>query len=562
MSGYLEVKYPFKSNLGLNPFKTWKRQWCILRPSPTYVGGGSLAVYCSEAGAPAGTVELQSGCVVKRAKSRSRPYAFAVFSTDEPSKPRILLAAQSIQETNLWMDKIRTLLSGEKLLGTETLLKDTYVVTVVPTDLSRTCELTSDCRLTLSSNGLIVTQNNNDANIQWQYIKDVIQMRENDKKCCVISIDSCFNGGGELKLTTSSMSVMVSAIKQALRVTSQKKLSRSDGDLNISKSEGDIRRSSWNSGPSDVSLDDTDLIMSKGGVGGRLSRCGAAADRRLHLASLTSLACTDDSAERRSLVSIASGVYEEITENFDPAKSEDTQGADVVDSPRGFPGVEWEPMYESVAECVYGTMRRARPPPLPPRHPGTLRNGEWAGDSTVTRHSSLGALHRCDKPRSRQPFSVFRKRLKSDSRVVTSKSESPKEKDVETKKKRFDFTPTKDIFKSFRVSRKMKNLKITNNLGKGETKSCEFLDETDHVSANRCSKSVECLDENDEFDEFVDLSLVENAIPTDIVQLILHSDIKVRLKEQLESEYMPMSPIVPPAPIDHYIVMSPRTNLA
>lgn len=98
-------------------WQSWKRQWCILRPSPTSAGGGSLAVYCSEAGAPAGTIELRTGCIVKRAKSRTRPHAFAVFSIDEPCKPRILLAAQSLQEAQQWMDKIRDLLNGEKLLG-------------------------------------------------------------------------------------------------------------------------------------------------------------------------------------------------------------------------------------------------------------------------------------------------------------------------------------------------------------------------------------------------------------------------------------------------------------
>lgn len=138
MSGYLEVKYPFKTNL--YPFKvslshfgcdenigmaliicyffqTWKRQWCILRPSPTCSGGGSLAVYCSEAGASAGAVELPPDSVVRLAKSRSRPHAFAVFSLMEPHKPRILLAAQTFQDSQLWMDKIRALLDGRQVLG-------------------------------------------------------------------------------------------------------------------------------------------------------------------------------------------------------------------------------------------------------------------------------------------------------------------------------------------------------------------------------------------------------------------------------------------------------------
>lgn len=174
-------------------------------------------------------------------------------------------------------------------------------------------------------------------------------------------------------------------------------------------------------------------------------------------------------------------------------------------------------------------------------------------------------------------FITSRKRLKSDSRITSSpKSDTSKEnKDVETKKKKFDFTPTRDIFKNFKVSRKMKNLKITPGLGKGETKSCEFLDETEHLTTNRCSKSVECLEQNDRFldeidgdlsIEFNDDAVAALALPQEIVDLILRGreQISKRLKEvQVEGDYMPMSPIIPPPPIEHhYIVMSPKTNLA
>ncbi|XP_026496461.1 uncharacterized protein LOC113400982 [Vanessa tameamea] len=549
MSGYLEVKYPFKSNLGLNPFKSWKRQWCILRPSPMSAGGGSLAVYCSEAGSPAGTVELRSGCIVKRAKSRTRPHAFAVFSIEEPCKPRILLAAQSLQEAQHWMDKIRDLLNGDKLLGTESLLKDSYSVTIIPTELSRKCVITGDNNVTLSSTGLMVSRpQTTDMMIRWQHITDVLQTRESgDKsKICVLSIDSGFNGGGEMKFSSALSGELAGelagAVRQALRERARAPpLSRSQPDLTaVCHEMGELRRSSWYSGPSEVSLDDTDLIMSKEArriPSGQLARTRA---RRLLRASLAELVSFDDgAADRRSLASVSSGVYEEITEEAAPRE---------------------EHTYESVADCVYATWRRTgkrHPPPLPPRTPAlTMKLGEtWgcAGDG-VTRHSSLGSLHH--KPtRPAKPFSVFRKRLKSDSRIATSpKSETAKDKDVETKKKKFDFTPTRDIFKSFKVSRKMKNLKITSGgLTKGETKSCEFLDETQHVTANRCSKSVECLDGGDGFDEFGGpLALV----PPALVQLIL------RAPELAESEYMPMSPIAPAAGEHHYMVMSPRPKLA
>lgn len=407
-----------------------------------------------------------------------------------------------------------------------------------------------------------------------------------------------------------------------------KKRSKSEGDLRSPKCSdpdiGEVRRSSWYSGPSEVSLDDLDLVMSKESnriPSGQLSRCSGAGDLGpssivrsallLYNSNVKSVTSFDDNmSDRRSVVSVSSGIYEEIPDV--PAGV--SSGVEVVRA-----AWQEEPAYESVSECVYATTRRARrprPPPLPPRLPaGLLKPGEsWncqlhsSPRNAVTRHSSLGSLPRCCSlssassgssagsacsgrllpqtsktlpklDKTKQPFSVFRKRLKSDSRLGNSpKSETSKEnKDVETKKKRFDFTPTRDIFKSFKVRRKMKNLKITSGaLAKGETKSCEFLDETEHVTTNRCSKSVECLEDPDEFlNEFdTDLSIEFNddavaalALPQEIVDLILRGReqfAKIRLKETpVEGDYLPMSPIVPPPPIEHqYMVMSPRTNLA
>lgn len=165
--------------------------------------------------------------------------------------------------------------------------------------------------------------------------------------------------------------------------------------------------------------------------------------------------------------------------------------------------------------------------------------------------------------------------MKSDSRTITSPKSDTKDKDVETKKKKFDFPPTRDIFKSFKVSRKMRNLKIASGvLTKGETKSCEFLDDTEHVTANRCSKSVECLEDKSEFlNEFdADLSIefdertVEAlSLPREIVDLIIkgHEKLNQMCNAAVEGDYMPMSPIAPKPTLEHhYIVMSPRTNMA
>lgn len=194
MSGYLEVKYPFRSNLGLNPFKvslvvsqtgylhcafllyqsfcfqSWKRQWCILRPSAT-CGGGSLAVYCSEAGAPAGTVELPSGCVVKRTKSRTRPHAFAVFSVDEPCKPRVLLAASSLSDAQLWMEKIRNLLNTDKLLG-KFIFFFQYLLLKVTPETTHSC-LFQSSTIYLYCNFFCNAIVLNIYYVQWYYLKNI-----------------------------------------------------------------------------------------------------------------------------------------------------------------------------------------------------------------------------------------------------------------------------------------------------------------------------------------------------------------------------------------------------
>lgn len=83
----------------------------------------------------------------------------------------------------------------------------------------------------------------------------------------------------------------------------------------------------------------------------------------------------------------------------------------------------------------------------------------------VTRAGSLGSLRPLPRPLppsppqhhtrtlpKAKPFSVFRKRLKSDTAIVKDVKENSSS--VETKKKKFDFTPTRDIFKSFKVNSK------------------------------------------------------------------------------------------------------------
>ncbi|KPJ10416.1 hypothetical protein RR48_09550 [Papilio machaon] len=357
MSGYLEVKYPFKSNLGLNPFKSWKKQWCILRPSAT-CGGGSLAVYCSEAGAPAGTVDLPSGCIVKRAKSRTRPHAFAVFSVEEPCKPRVLLAATSHHDAQHWMDKIRNLLNTENLID-EGPVKDSFSVTVLSTELSKKCGLSgADCSVTVGAAGLLVAKPRRLATLlPWPHLAE-LRPDPDDKNICVLTLDSGFSqGSGVMKLSSPLAGELAAAVRSALRrraLPRAAKLSRSEGDLRSRREveAEEARRSSWYSGPSEVSLDDTDLIMCKES---RPFPAGSLSLRARALLHLAPYEHTDSNYDRRSLVSVASGVYEEIAE--EPGGG---GGAARAMAARRALDCE-EPTYESVAECLYATVCQAQP---------------------------------------------------------------------------------------------------------------------------------------------------------------------------------------------------------
>lgn len=87
---------------------------------------------------------------------------------------------------------ITSLIIIPSLSGTETLLKDSYSVTVVTTDLSRKCGLSGDNVLRVSSNGLLVSRSQKLGTfLEWKHIGDVLLTSDvNEKnKLCVLSVD-------------------------------------------------------------------------------------------------------------------------------------------------------------------------------------------------------------------------------------------------------------------------------------------------------------------------------------------------------------------------------------
>lgn len=75
------------------------------------------------------------------------------------------------------------------IADSEPLIKDSYSVSVVSTELSRKCGLSSDTVVTLSSGGVIVARAQPAAFLEWRYINDV-RLTDGDKnRTCVVHID-------------------------------------------------------------------------------------------------------------------------------------------------------------------------------------------------------------------------------------------------------------------------------------------------------------------------------------------------------------------------------------
>lgn len=72
------------------------------------------------------------------------------------------------------------------------MLKDSYSVTIVATELSRKCGISGDSLLTVASNGLYVSRAQKLATVlEWRYISDVTLISEpaDKNKTCVLIVD-------------------------------------------------------------------------------------------------------------------------------------------------------------------------------------------------------------------------------------------------------------------------------------------------------------------------------------------------------------------------------------
>nr|CAH7736996.1 unnamed protein product [Callosobruchus chinensis] len=111
VTGYLDVKVSSRSRRGFRPWKAWKKQWCEIRRLDSIENGVEIKLKTSEEGNLLNCVVLSRSSTVCRTESRTKQYAFGVFSLTQNKKPILFLSGSSECDAQKWMFSIRRMLS-------------------------------------------------------------------------------------------------------------------------------------------------------------------------------------------------------------------------------------------------------------------------------------------------------------------------------------------------------------------------------------------------------------------------------------------------------------------
>ncbi|KAJ9577296.1 hypothetical protein L9F63_006135 [Diploptera punctata] len=393
MSGFLDVKVParVRRRRGLAPWKAWKRQWITITRAPDAGLEVQLGSTC---------VRVPPRAILCRTDSRSRKFAFGVFSWTEPRWPSLYLAGSSESDTQLWMQHIRNMLNPPNLCMAD----EGFLVSLIDNAHSRIAGLTGMYgKLMIGPRHLTLHDPNTGQVIyfwKWQHLHQfhlaATEVREDNNKICVIHTSSDFcAGAGQIHLFSTEAPQLLNSLIANSRVQhllssplpsppplkpSARRLSRSESDLHCFSSndlgsprqrhhflrkKAMLERSHSSSRTSATSDDYVQTIGGKvassllsAGLGLLFSTpAGSEVDTEsLHeyqqVGSLDSDDDEDDSlpCRRESGVSIASGIYEEIMDT-----DQESNSTNHYENPAM---LHWRDSIEDKEDS---------PPPLPPR---------------------------------------------------------------------------------------------------------------------------------------------------------------------------------------------------
>ncbi|XP_011495671.1 PREDICTED: uncharacterized protein LOC105360468 [Ceratosolen solmsi marchali] len=421
LCGFMDAKLPGGRCMSqrvkkrsLAPWKVWRRHWCSVRKLGPGLGIELLLDYGvgSNVG-PASAdkdncIRIPANAIVCRTESRTKQFAFGVFPAKE-RKPLVYLAANSESESQRWMASLRQLLRPRR----HRFMDGTFNVSMVDNAHSRSAGLTGLYGdLVASRTGIFVKDVHTGDIVETIDWKETSQFHlsssgrpEDVKRVCVIHTTKAFRGGiGELHVfCLNAPRLLQDLVTQGRgprhKHLAQRPLSLSEGDLRLAVQPGTdcsdrglevLKRKittvnivnnglglllSTRSGSEAKLLGD--IVVNNGTLEKMTSKMAMhkrAVDNVYQpepaainnvMSSLEEL--EEPSSRRVSNISVASGIYEEILDDF------------VAPRTRRVPSN----LYEDPEELILNSSVKLQPPPLPPRQrreSGSVRNGSISDD--------------------------------------------------------------------------------------------------------------------------------------------------------------------------------------
>jgi hypothetical protein len=389
--GYLDVKISAKSRRGLTPWKAWQKQWCELKRLDSIENGVELKLKSSIDGSLLSCVLLPRSSTICRTESRTKQYAFGVFTMGRTQKPLLFLSGISESDTQSWVSSIRKMLCVATCLPVG---KSNFHISIIDNAHSRAAGLVGLYGVLGTNSQEIIVRDpcTGDLKVYWHWYEfhqfhfQSPAHPVDDKRIIVMHTSREFSAGpGQIYLYCEEGAHLLNHLvlrgkrsKTGPGLKSAKRLSRSEGDLcnNTSNrkscsSENPVYiRSQTGSDDSDVrvsvSSDDSGCLL-KQKTATSLASIGlevltkTPGGSEINDDSLPDLIIPEDQfaakgtlPRRESGISLASGIYEEISE--EPVKSPSPKTNHIYENP-----------IDLILDVSSKFKKHCKPPPLPPR---------------------------------------------------------------------------------------------------------------------------------------------------------------------------------------------------
>lgn len=377
-NGYLDVKMPSKSKRGFTPWKTWKKKWCEINRLDSIENGVELKLRSSKEGNILHRFILPRSSTICRTESRTKQYAFGLFNLGRKQKPLIFLNGKSETQSQEWMAVIRRMLAVASYIPVD---NSNFRVSLVDNNHSRAAGLIGTFGvLSLNQQDLIISDPcTGEQKIIWKWFQfhqfhlQAPSKLEADHKIIVMHTSSEFPAGpGQILLYCKDASNLLHhLVARGIFSKTKNRLSRSEGDLfnilnNSSHSDSPVcLRSQTGSEDSGIrasivsdeseylakSKDDSNLICNGLDV---ITKTPGGSETEDSSQDLVGSIPKIGMPRNESGISLASGIYEEIPDDYESTSSVNSKHSSHV--------------YENPSD-IFVELRKTffAPPPLPPR---------------------------------------------------------------------------------------------------------------------------------------------------------------------------------------------------